>query len=591
MTADKNLGRVIVMGKKEKKPMSKKAKIITWSIILANVAVLVIVFFVLVFPFIKLFSQFEFRSKDTGENLVNTEMTKEQRIKDFDYMYDIVCLENPQKELIEQAYGISYDDIYNRYKDLAVNAESDYEYFSYLGNFLSVLPGCHNYMGLPDYRNNAINASFSLTEIYGTQEFKDYAYSWKEEFRDDVAKRLEWSFIGFRYVDGSYICCVPGNDKMKSRTEYEKGILLSVDGKDPKDICFDVFERYVPAYDGVNDCFFRDYFIFNDTMGEKHTGEILLPDGNIVTVDLYDDPGYDYAFLDAAKTYPELFDTDTGSSEDSSGDSSGNGTVTDVMSPDYVPTSFRVTADPEKKLVYVNTLECKSSEAPRLVSDLKAAIKEADADSIILDVRSNVGGDSDVVTDYVLPVLFSHDVEYVANVYGGRNSYTKNFYGPITYRILNRYLNHMAGFSTKGDYFYYTEDFSVKGNAEGDYKIYLLTGYSTFSSGDIMTRVCKEYDNCTVIGTNTGGEGVCGTILQCYLPESRFMFCYAPTVNTEFPEDSYLGTAPDIYMPYTVDEYLARVELFNQGTNPNGYKTRMEWDKTLQKAVEMAEND
>ena len=55
-----------------------------------------------------------------------------------------------------------------------------------VGNFLSVLPGCHNYMGLPDYRNNATNASFSLAEVYGTQEFKDYAYSWKEEFRDDI---------------------------------------------------------------------------------------------------------------------------------------------------------------------------------------------------------------------------------------------------------------------------------------------------------------------------------------------------------------------------------------------------------------------
>ena len=96
----------------------------------------------------------------------------------------------------------------------------------------------------------------------------------------------------------------------------------------------------------------------------------------------------------------------------------------------------------------------------------------------------------------------------------------------------------MDSFSTKGDYFYYYEDFSVKGKAEGDYKIYLLTSYNTFSSGDIMARVCKEYDNCTVIGTNTSGEGVCGTILQCYLPESHFMFAYAPTINTEFPEEA-----------------------------------------------------
>ena len=580
------------MGKKEKKPMSKKAKIITWSIILGNVAVLLLVFFIVVLPFITLFSRMDFLTIDTGENLVSTEMTREQRLKDLDYMYDIVCLENPQKELIEQAYGISYDDIYNRYRDLAVNAESDYEYFSYLGCFLSVLPGCHNYMGLPDYRNNATYASFSLNELYGTQEFKDYAYSWKEDFRDDVEKCLDCTFIGFRYVNGSYIGMLPNNDQIKYCGDYINGTLISVDGKDPKDICFDVFERYTPTYDGINDCFFRDYLIYNDTMGEKHTGEVRLSDGSIVTVDLYDDPGYDYAFLDAPKTYPELFASDDDGSGSSSENSSSSGVnVTDVMSPDYVPSTYRIDADPERKLVYVNSLECDAHEAPRLVSDMKKAIEEADADSVIFDVRANGGGDASFVNEEVLPALFSHDVEYKAKVYGGRNSYTKNFYGAVTYGILNRVLYHQSGFSTKGDYFYYYEDFSVKGKAEGDYKIYLLTSYNTFSSGDIMARVCKEYDNCTVIGTNTSGEGVCGTILQCYLPESHFMFAYAPTINTEFPEDSFLGTEPDIYIPSTVEEYYARLDYFNQGINPNSYEMRMQWDHTLQKAVEMAEAD
>jgi len=576
------------MGKKEKKPMSKKAKIIMWSIILANVAVLLLVFFILVLPFIKLFSKMDYVTKDTGENLISTEMTQEQKLKDFDYMYDIVCLENPQKELMEQAYGISYDDIYTRYRDLALNAESDYEYFSYLGCFLSVLPGCHNYMGLPDYNNNAVNASFSLSEEYGTQEFKDYAYSWKEEFRDDVEKYLDCNFIGFIYVNGAYYGMIPGNDKMKYCDEYVNGTMISFDGKDPKDICFDVFERYTPAYDGINDCFFRDYLIFNDSMGEKHTAEVLLSDGNIVTVDLYDDPGYDYAFLDAPKTYPELFSDADNSSGSSSDDSEK---VTDVMSSDYVPATYSIATDPERKLVYVNSTECRSSEGARLVSDLTKALEETDADTVILDIRANKGGDSSFVNEQLLPVLFSHDVNYEATVYGGRNDCTKRFYGAVTYGLLNVLLYHQSGFSTKGDYFYYSETFNVKGNAAKDYKIYVLTSFNTFSSGDIMTRVCKEYDNCVVIGTNTGGEGVSGTILQSYLPESHFMFAYASTVNTDFPEDSFLGTEPDIYIPYTVEEYQARLELHNQGIRQNSYEVRQQWDQTLQQVLEMAEND
>ena len=162
------------MGKKEKKPKSKKAKIVILSIVAVITAFLLSAFFIIVLPFIIMSNKTDFLTEDTGANLINVEMTEQQRLKDFDYMYDIVCLENPEKERIEQAYGISYDDIYNRYRDLAVNADTDYEYFSYLGAFLAVLPGCHNIMGLPDYEINAAHAEYMLNEIYGTQEFKDY---------------------------------------------------------------------------------------------------------------------------------------------------------------------------------------------------------------------------------------------------------------------------------------------------------------------------------------------------------------------------------------------------------------------------------
>lgn len=226
------------MGKKEKKPKSKKARIIVLSIVLSFVAVLLAAFFIIVLPFMIMSLKTDFITEDTGASLINTEMTAEQRQKDIDYMYDIVCLENPEKERIEQAYGISYDDIYNRYRDLAVNADTDYEYFSYLSAFLAVLPGCHNFMELPDYNSNAVNAQFTLSEIYGTQDFKDYSYSWKESFRDDVEDRLGYNCIAFKYIDGSYISISPDNKQLMINEEYVGGILISVDGKDPKDIVF-----------------------------------------------------------------------------------------------------------------------------------------------------------------------------------------------------------------------------------------------------------------------------------------------------------------------------------------------------------------
>lgn len=567
------------MGKKEKRPKSKKVKIIVLSIVLSFVAILLAVFFIFVMPFIVFFRKTDFIEEDTGANLISVEMTAEQRQKDLDYMYKTVCLDNPEKERIEQVYGISYDDIYSRYQDLIVNAGSDYEYFAYLSAFLAVLPGCHNCMGLPDYNSNAIGSQHLLNELYGTQEFKDYAYSWKESFRDDVEDRLGYKCFGFTYVDGSYVCFKP-DDKNEG---YFGGVLVSLDGKDPKDICFDVFERQTPQYDGINKCFFRTELIFNDGTGEKHTGEIRLRDGSTVTIDLYDDPGFDSAIVEAKEIYPELsaFNGDPGSDT----------AETDVNSPDYIPSTYAIAKDPERKIVYVNSVSCDESEGDRLASELTQALEENDADTIILDIRSNGGGEITFVTDQLLPAVFSHDVTYTARVYGGKNSHTRKFYNNPVYRFYLTTMGDISDFSTEGNNFYYTETFTVKGNAAKDYKIYLLTSFDTFSASDVIARICKEYDNCTVVGTNTQGEGVCGSAFSSYLPESHFMFTYAPTVNTECPEDFYTGTEPDIYIPFTVDEYFARDDIFNRGTKPNSYEARRQWDKTLLKVIEMAEKD
>ena len=574
--------------KKEKKPLSKKAKIIILSIVLANVAILLSAFFIIVLPFLTMCVKTDFVSKDTGENLIDTTMTEKQRLKDFDYMYNIVCLENPEKERIEQAYGISYDDIYIRYRDLAVNAETDYEYFSYLGSFLAVLPGCHNYMGLPDYTNNAVYAEFLMSEIYGTQEFKDYAYSWKESFRDDVEDSLGYTMIAFAYVNGSYVAIIPDNDQLKYNPDYFNATLISIDGKDPKDICFDVFEAFAPTYDGINGCFFRKNLVFNDGIGEKHTGELLLTDGTTVTIDLYDDPGFDYAVTEGKKAYPELFEVPEATAD--TGSVSGTD-VTDVLSPDYIPSTYRLTKDPDRKIVYVNSISCDTYEGERLAIELTQALEETDADTVILDIRSNGGGNINFATEQILPVIFSHDVTFESRVYGGKNSHTRKFYGNAIYRFMETSYNNVSDFSTFGKNYSYTETFNVRGKAAKNYKIYLLTSFNTFSASDVMTRICKEYDNCVVVGTNTSGEGINGSIMQCYLPESHFMFAYAPTVSIKYPEDSYYGTEPDIYIPYTYEERIARTELLLNGTNPNSYAVRQQWDQTLIRVIEMAEED
>lgn len=569
--------------KKLRKPLPKWLKIILT--VIYSIAVLINwgIVFTIIIPLFNGIAKYLYFDCNFPANHVETSLTQEQRLKDFDYMYDIVCLQNPRKEYFEEAYGISYEDIYNRYREYVINAKSDYEFFSYLTCFLAVLPGQHNYMSFPKYDFSSVTG-FELSEVYGTQEFNDYINSWVEEFRDDVADYSEYSLICFRYINGQYVGVALSATDRSCISDYELGRLISLDGNDPVDMCFDLFDRSVPVYDSGNDCFFRNVLLFNNGTGVRHTAEILMPDGETVTVDLYDDPCYDVYFTDGYSAYKTV-------EEHPEGDEPGENTpAPGIMDDDYVPTTYTIVPDEDRDLIYVESTNCETGEGERLVRDLTQTLESTGIDNIILDIRNNGGGEVDFVRYQLLPAIFDHDVQFNPQVIGRKNSYTSNYY----FSTYSRLVDIVRGDdfpTTDFEYFYYTEDFSVEGKADKPYKIYLLTSTDTFSSGDIMTRLCKLYDNAVVVGTNTEGEGICGSPFNCYLPESHFAFVYVPTVNIDYVDDSIYGTEPDIYVPRTYEEYSRRIELkYVDGADPTSYEGRITWDQTLLSVIDMIEN-
>ena len=556
----------MVRAKKAKKPLPKALRVVKRIFQTAGLIVLAAVILFLIF-FGKVLFRTLYKGFDTGYKTVDVRMTTEQKIKDLDYMYDLVCLQNPKKEVFEQAYGISYDDVYKKYRKIIEETKSEYEFLSYMSCFLAELPGEHNLMWLPDYKNSCANMGYAMNDIYGTQKMKDYTYSWMEYFRDDVKKYADYKPLEFNYVGGKYIAYDKYNEK------YAGGTILTLNGRDPKEMCFDFFERFAPTYDGINKCYYRYYLFFNDRSGVKYTAEILMADGTTVTAELYADPGYTIAFCDGPKAYPEA---DAKPAENKSSQ--------DVMADDYVPTTYKIATDKAKKLVYLESIECNTLEGrQRLVRDLQNALDEVNAETVIVDLRRNPGGSSNYAYDILLPLLFSHDVDFSPRIVGKLNKHTKQYDSAI-----NRILFTSDWKITKKDgYYYFNEKASVKGKATRNYKIYVLTSTDTFSTADIVTAICKRYDNAVIVGTNTGGEGIGGNPINCILPESNFGFIYVPTVNVDYPEDGIKGIEPDIWSGRTVEEYRMAESLAKQGKDPSSYEVRQIWDGTLNKVLKM----
>ena len=561
------------MARKAKKPLSKGRRIVRKIFKTIGLIVLVILVLFLIF-FGKVTFRTLYKSIDTGYKTVDVKMTTEQKLKDLDYMYDLVCLQNPRKELFEKAYGISYEDLYKKYREIVINSENEYEFFSYMTCFVADLPGLHNFMGLPDYKRHCADMGYTMNDIYGTQEMKNYTYSWQEYLRDDVKKFMEIKPIAMRYVDGCYVVASSDTNRLDER--FAGGRLLSLNGKDPKNMCFEIFSGYSPTYDCGHDCYFRSLVFFNDRSGNKYSAEILMPDGKTVTTDLYCDPRVEMAFIDGSRTYPDSPDESSEKSRKSSAD---------IMDPNYVPTTYKITKDEARKLVYLEYKECERPEAERMVKELQNALDEVNAETVILDIRDNPGGTSSVANKYLLPLLFSHDLEFSARSVGKLNDHTKKFDTALT-RLFNTSDRKIE---KKDGYYYYREDSSVKGQATRNYKIYVLTSQSTFSTADLIAALCKEYDNAVLVGTNTGGEGVSGYAVNCILPESHFGFVYVPTVNEKYPEDSFNGIQPDVYSARTMEEYLYIKSVEKQDKDYDSYENRQKWDGTLKKVLSIVD--
>ena len=548
--------------KKEKKPLTKGKKI-ALVIILANVGVFLITLIVIGAMFGPAGYRFYFMEHDHDYTRVETALTVEQRLSDFDYMYKYACEENPDLKLFEDAYGISYDDLRNRYREYVANSKSDFEFLSYMSCYLALLPGIHNCLHMPSYYILQ-QQGFAMAEVYGTQEEVNYAESWHEEFLDDVQNYMELTLTEFYYVDGTYVGIVPDVTVKNYSTEYVGAQLISLNGKDPKDMCFELFETRTPCYDERNDCYFRTNIRFNESVGIKYTAELLMPDGTIVTTDLYDDPGFDIVCAESAAIYPELYGIN----------------AEEQRAKAQNEKHYRIETDADRKIVYIRLTQCYGID---IEEELQQAIDEIGADTVIIDNRANSGGSPSFVTNYLLPVLFTHDVDFDARYMGKVNDYTKNF----IYDYINQVALQTGPVKVNDGYFYFHEDFSVKGRATKGLKIYMISSQLTCSAADIMTAVGKEYDNCVVIGTNTIGEGICGTPFNCILPESRWGFAYVPTISLVEPEDGYNGISPDVYIPLTVDEFLMYRDLKAQGVDANSYDVRLTWDQTLLRILEM----
>lgn len=570
--------KIIETDKEWSKKHPKLNKILT--IIAVVIAILAIIMWIMVYldDILRHYNESNISTEISEINL-----TAEEKLAEFDYIYETLTENMPSITLFKERYGIDFKENYEKYSSYVSNTKDNFDYYCTLTGIFSDIPSAHTKMLFPDYEAYKNNYGYNYDKFLATRNLKNHTDYWYELIEEKCRECYYEDYYIFNYYngDGKYFFN-PDMGIALETDEYFNSCLTAIDGIPVDEYIKDNIMYAEICYDNLNNKVFRPEIMFNSVSdyGRKITASICLADGRKVEKELYMSCADDLIIYHGC-----MFD----------------GRYTDDVSEqtesqeDGVPYYFY--DDTENDLTYAWV----SSVGYSFGETIKNSLSEIKTDNIILDLRDNGGGIAYEFYEYLYTPLFKNSYTFTNNYYisetpmNKENIYRYNLIYDI-YRAINFPLNYYEEnefdvFDSRYKVVEETNNFNCNGG-QNNAKVYVLIGRNTASAADGFSAVIKQGTNAVLIGENTAGEGMGGSYVSVALPESKLGFTYYPALsfNADGTSNSVYGTTPHYYAPqFTLDNLITRNNMINEHGNgyAYSYENRLKWDSPLKYTVDM----
>ncbi|MCX7773028.1 MAG: S41 family peptidase, partial [Clostridia bacterium] len=498
-------------------------------------------------------------------------LTQEQKIGDFEYLYDTLKESYPYFEVKKRQLGFDWLAHKQEFIDEIKMTRSDREYYMVLNQILMRLQNGHTNIIAPGSEYEEYQRLYDgpqpWSQVYHNARVKSCYKYWETIIPDGEPPMIP---VVFKYIEGNYYA---SKNLMKpGRKTDELGIpmgaqLLKVDGVPVDD--------YIKALN-------KERILKTDTVRHKAKMTQLV--------------------IRTSKAVDLTFQTLSGEQG------------TKCLKPLHLKSMGGPNQNEPEHLFTTELLEPGSIaylKLPSLASfyvekdraGLRAFLESIkDYKGLIIDIRGNGGGSTEYWMDDIIPLLTDKTLSAKNYILFKKSDYIKPFMKQkmfFDYYALKplkelAFSKDAPGYYLENDNGVYEElSYEVKPNNPVGFKgrIYLLVDDYVYSSAEALAVFAKATHWATLVGTRTGGDGIGFDPVPVALPNSGLVVRFPSDMglNPDGTVNEETATQPDVYVEQSYEDFVKRIEAEKASTPKQSVKESLPYDTVLRTAVELAQ--
>lgn len=489
-------------------------------------------------------------------------LSEQEKIEDVRYFMDTILEYVPCMDYYTENNGFDLKSNYDYYIECVKKTSSNEDFFAVIEMISEDIPSCHTSVVSHGYDSLFSSGHYNAKKICGSKDAYAVSLYW-----DSVCNNID---IGtdesvFRYIDGSYLAYNPAIFGGKGGLIE----LVEIDNTAVDEYIKQASVTGEYCYDKCNDKLYRFSLRLNNSAGTLVTVKFRKSDGEIFTVDTYirkkDSIANRNVYL---KDNLNLLNYEEQAAVEISFDG---------IKELYNGEAGYVCEDKDNSVSYIRVTDFSNSDGKAL----RDGIVGLDPNNpIILDLRMNSGGRTEYLSEYVLSVLMSND-----------NRVTMDFrsFPSIRNLLRNGLWKEKSDFENTiiketNEYLYGRRYFDVNGRSKTTRKIYTITDSTVCSAADTAVYAIQKYGNGILIGSETGGEGVCDAAYTFQMPNSGIIFEVNGSQSL-YSEGNC--TVPDIYINQSAESFVKFRQCLALDTNILNYPYKLYWDNVLIETLEI----